>query len=107
MQAISPILNALYQRNAAEAEHLARSAATLTIWEAAALGYDDAVDTALAAGSADVNAFAPDGHTPLALAAFFGRTSTVRRLLALGADVTAVARNPMHVQPLHAAVAGR
>ncbi len=50
---------------------------------------------------------APDGHFPLGLAAFFGRATTVRLLLAQSASVAAAAQNAMKVQPLHAAVAGR
>lgn len=107
MDTHSAILTALYQRHPDDAARLARSAPSLTVWEAAALGMDDAVEAALSRQPADVNAFAPDGHTPLGLAAFFARLSTVRLLLARGADVTAAARNPMQVQPLHAAVAGR
>ncbi|HVL67235.1 MAG TPA: ankyrin repeat domain-containing protein [Vicinamibacterales bacterium] len=102
----SPILDALYHRRHADAERLAAEAGTLSIWEAAALGYDAAVTQALGAGQA-VNAPAPDGHLPLGLAAFFGRASTVRLLLRHGADVHAAAQNPLKVQPLHAAVAGR
>jgi ankyrin repeat protein len=107
MDTPSAILTALYQRHPDEAWRLARAAESLTIWEAAALGMDEAIEAALARRPADVNAFAPDGHTPLGLAAFFARPSTVRLLLARGADVTVAARNPMQVQPLHAAVAGR
>ena len=103
----SDILTALYRNDAAEATRLAETAAALTIWEAAALGRDVAV-TRLAAGDPrHVNATAPDGHTPLGLAAFFGRASTVRLLLARGADPTQPSSNAMKVQPLHAAVAGR
>jgi ankyrin repeat protein len=53
------------------------------------------------------NAFAADGFTPLALAAFFAQPAAVRLLVGRGADVGAAARNAMAVQPLHAAVAGR
>jgi uncharacterized protein len=83
----SAILSALYQNNRSEAERLASAAAELTVFEAASLG--------------------DDRFTPLALAAFFGSGPAVRLLLERGAVVDAVARNPMKVQPLHAAVAGR
>ena len=106
METSSAILAALYQRHLDEAARLARSAPSLTVWEAAALGMDD-VEAGLSRHPDDLNAFAPDGHTPLGLAAFFARPSTVRLLLARGADVTTAARNPMQVRPLHAAVAGR
>lgn len=103
----SPILAALYNRQPDEARRLAAAAAGLTIWEAAALGDDARIEALLAQDAAVVNAWAPDGFTPLSLAAFFAPATTVARLLDAGADVGAAARNPMQVQPLHAAVAAR
>jgi ankyrin repeat protein len=103
----SPILHALYNRKPEEAARLADGAATLTIWEAAALGRDADVERCLAADRQALDAFAPDGHVPIGLAAFFGHASTVRLLLARGADARAAARNAMNVQPLHAAAASR
>jgi ankyrin repeat protein len=103
----SDILNALYRGQRDEAARLADAAPTLSIWEGAALGRDQAVERLLRSDASQVNACAPDGHFPLGLAAFFGHPSTVRLLLARGADVHNAAQNPMKVQPLHAAVAGR
>jgi uncharacterized protein len=102
----SPILAALDQGNRADAERLA-TGATLTIFEAAALGRDDAIRGLLDADASLANAWAPDGHTPLGLAAFFAGGSTVRLLLERRAEVAAAARNEMKVQPLHAAIASR
>ena len=48
-----------------------------------------------------------DGFTPLQLAAYFGAPGAAADLIAAGADVDAVADNPMRIQPLHAAAAGR
>lgn len=103
----SPILSALYQQQHDEAARLADAAPDLTVWEAAALGRDDRLTTLLDADASLANAAAPDGHFPLGLAAFFGRLSTARLLLARGSDARAAARNTMKVQPLHAAVAAR
>jgi len=103
----SDILNALYRGQRDEAARLADTAASLTIWEAAALGRDADVERLLARDPSLTNACAPDGHFPLGLAAFFGHPATVTLLLGRGADVHAAARNDMKVQPLHAAVAGR
>jgi len=103
----SDILNALYRGQRDEATRLAVTASSLTIWEAAALGRDADVEMLLERDAAQANAFAPDGHVPVGLAAFFGHPSTVKLLLDRGADVQAAARNEMKVQPLHAAVAGR
>ena len=102
----SAILSALYNRKPDEAERLAEGA-TLTIWEAAALGRDARVTELLREDPAAANAWAPDGFMPLGLAAFFDRPATVRALLDAGANVHATARNSMKVQPLHAAVAAR
>ena len=103
----SDILAALYRNDASEAARLAVAADALTIWEAAALGRDDIVARLAAEDPRGLNASAPDGHTPLGLAAFFGHPSTVRLLLAHGADHARASNNTMKVQPLHAAVAGR
>lgn len=103
----SAILSALYRREGAEASRLADAAPALTIWEAAALGRDADAARLLAGDPSLAGAVAPDGHVPLGLAAFFAHPTTVRLLLSHGADVSAVARNPMKVQPLHAAVAAR
>jgi uncharacterized protein len=103
----SPILTALYHRQPDDASRLADAAPSLNIWEAAALGRDARLDALLREDPALLNAHAPDGFTPLALAAFFAPASTVRRLLDAGADVGTAARNDMRVQALHAAVASR
>lgn len=103
----SAILAALYQQKPDDAVRLADAASRLTIWEAAALGRDAALERLLAADADLANAAAPDGHYPLGLAAFFGHPATVRLLLAGGADVDAAAQNDMKVQPLHAAIASR
>ena len=54
-----------------------------------------------------VNAVAPDGFSPLGLAAFFGRKAAVDILLEKGAEVNAASQNPQKVMPLHSAVAGQ
>jgi ankyrin repeat protein len=102
----SPILMALYMRKPDEAERLAMGA-RLNIWEAAALGRDERVAELLGEDRRLSNAWSPDGFTPVGLAAFFGRSSTARMLVDAGADVSAVARNEMKVQPLHAAAAAK
>jgi ankyrin repeat protein len=102
----SPILMALYTRQPEEAERLAASA-RLNIWEAAALGRDERVSELLEEDRNLANAWSPDGFMPVGLAAFFGHPSTARILVEAGADVGAVARNDLKVQPLHAAAAAK
>jgi len=102
----SLILMALYTRKPEEAERLA-TGAELNIWEAAALGRDERVGELLREDRSLSNAWSPDGFTPVGLAAFFGHASTARILVDADADVGAVARNEMKVQPLHAAAAAK
>lgn len=79
----------------------------LEIWEGAALGRLAVVEENHRGwGDFILNEYSRDGYTPLQLACFFGREDVTRYLLDKGADVTAVSRNPMAIQPLHAAVAG-
>lgn len=79
----------------------------LSIFEAAALGDSARIERLLGWEPALIDAWSRDGYTPLQLACFFAHAEAVRLLLARGADVHAVARNAMQIQPLHAAVAGR
>lgn len=79
----------------------------LDVFEAAACDRPDLVERLLRADPALATTFAPDGFTALQLAAFMGSIGSVRALLAAGAEVETVARNPMAIRPLHAAAAGR
>ena len=55
----------------------------------------------------DAKAFSADGFTALHFAAFFNRPDVAALLIARGADVDAVTRNPMRVRPLHSAATVR
>ncbi len=102
----TPVLYALYHGHPELARRLAARRGALDLAEAAAL--DDAARVAeLIEGGAAADTRTPDGYTPLQLAAFFGAPAAAALLLQRGADPGAVADNPMRVQPLHAAVAGR
>jgi uncharacterized protein len=79
----------------------------LDVFDAAALGRLDRLAEIVEADPEQANAWSSDGFTPVGLAAFFGQPEAVRYLVEHGADVHAVARNPMRVQPLHAATAAR
>jgi ankyrin repeat protein len=100
------VLGALYQGQRDLARRLADEADSLNLAEAAALDEVDRVRELLDAGD-DADARTTDGFTPLHLAAFFGAPRVAALLLERGADPAAVADNPMRVQPLHSAAAGR
>ncbi len=99
----TPVLFALYQGRPELARRLAARVDRLDLAEAAAL--DDVARVRELAGTG-VDARTPDGFTPLHLAAFFGAPAAAAVLLSAGAEVGAVAGNPMRVQPLHSALAG-
>jgi ankyrin repeat protein len=84
---------------------LASDGIALNIFEAAAIG-DEARLRSLLDGDAELAvAFSGDGWTALHLAAGFGTPAAVSMLLAAGARIDAVSRNPQQNQPLHAALA--
>jgi uncharacterized protein len=105
-EGLSPTLHALYRGRQELLEVLLGLEPELDVFEAAAVGDDRRVRELVERDPAAVNAWAPDGFTPLQLASFFGHPAIVRFLLERGADVDAVSRNEMRVQPLHAACAG-
>lgn len=103
----STILVATYNMKPDVVAALVELGAPVDISEASVLGQIDRIHEILEGNPDRVWEHAPDGFTPVALAAFFGQLPAVRALIAAGADVNAAARNPLKVQALHAAVAGR
>lgn len=104
-QGVGPILKALYHRHQEVADAILRQNPTLDVFEAAALGRRDRLEEVLSGDAAIVNACSPDGFTPIALAAYFGREEAARFLIDRGADVNAVSRNGAALTALHAAAA--
>lgn len=102
----TPLMAALYHKQAAAADWLVAAGAPLDIFAAAALGQMDTLEPFLAPPAAGINTYSYDGWTPLHLAAFFGRKAAVERLMSAGADLNVVSRNALRNTPLHAAVAG-
>jgi ankyrin repeat protein len=103
----SALLVAAYNMKPDVVNALLDLGATVDIFEASVLGKVDRIQDILRETPARVSEHAPDGFTPVALAAFFGQLAAVHALIAAGADVTAAAKNGLKVQALHAAVAGR
>jgi uncharacterized protein len=103
----SPVLIAQYHHKHDLVAVLLAAGPTLDVFDAASVGRTERVAELLDADPTLVNAYSRDGFFPLGLAAFFGHPETVRLLLARGADVAQVAKNPMRIQAIHAAVAGR
>lgn len=101
----SAVLLARYYGKEEIAQLLAKSKGDLTVFEAAAVGDLAQVKAHVERDPSLLNAYAADGFFPLGLAAFFRRPEVVDFLIAKGADVRAVAKNPMQVTALHSAVA--
>jgi ankyrin repeat protein len=104
-QQVSEIRQALYRGDRERARALVAGGAPLNEFDAAALGDVDTLRSLIAADPAVAQSWSADGFTALHFAAFLGGAESVRVLLDAGADVHAVARNDMRVQPLHSAAA--
>jgi ankyrin repeat protein len=83
---LSPILTALYRGQGEIATAILRRGPKLTVFEAAAAGDMARIVELVGRDPALANALAPDGYSPLGLAAFFKRREIVRYLLEAGAD---------------------
>ena len=106
-EGVSATLYSLYYREPAIADRLVELGAQLGVFEAAALGREDVLAATLTHDATLVDAYSPDGFTPLGLASFFGHFACVRLLLGRGADANKPSSNPMRVTPLHSAVAAQ
>ena len=104
---LRPMMMALYYNQAEIAAQLRARMDSVNIWEAAALGELDTVKRLIAEDPNAKDAVAPDGFTPLGLAAFFGRVETLTWLLEHGADPNKPSENQMAVYPINSAAANR
>jgi ankyrin repeat protein len=103
--AVSEVRAALYRGDRELARTLVDAGAPVNEFDAAALGDVERLRTLLADDPEVARTWSADGFTALHFAAFLGGADAVRVLLDAGADVHAVARNDMRVQPLHSAAA--
>jgi ankyrin repeat protein len=103
----SAVMIAQYHRKKDLVELLLAAEPELDLFDAASVGRVERVRALLDQDPTKVNAWSSDGFTSLHLAAFFGYARVVELLLQRGAEVNPVSRNPMKVQPLHSAAAGR
>jgi ankyrin repeat protein len=84
---------------------LAAAGIALDVFEAAAVGDEGQLTAVLETEPDLAQSFSGDGWTALHLASAFGTPGAVSVLLAAGAPVDEVSRNPQQNQPLHAALA--
>jgi ankyrin repeat protein len=101
----SELLEALYRGDRDTVEAKLAEQPDLTLFEAAAVGDSGRVGELLSLEPGSVVGWSPDGFTALHLAAFFGHEAVAAALVEGGAEVSAIARNPIRVQPLHSAAA--
>jgi ankyrin repeat protein len=102
----SPVMIAQYRHHHDIVKLLLDTDPPLDVWDASAVGRTSRVAELLDGDPTLLGAYSADGFFPLGLAAYFGHLETARLLLDRGAAVDQVARNPMRIQPLHAATAG-
>jgi ankyrin repeat protein len=102
---VSALMHAFYRRQQAAADLLLAAKSDLDIFEATAAGKYEKVSEILERDPNAAKSWSADGFTALHFAAFFNRHEIARALIRHGAGVSAVAKNPMKVMPLHSAAA--
>lgn len=80
-------------------------APSIGLYESIAYGLLEKVTSAINSDPTLLNQTAPDGFSPLCLAAYFAQFEVAQWLAEQGADVNQAATNPSKVAPIHAAVA--
>ena len=104
-QGVSALLLAIYNGQTLTRDYLLACLPELDIFEAAAAGRCQRLQALLTRHPEKLDDFSPDGWSPLHLAAAFGGPKTSCILLARGAKLARISRNPQRRQPLHSAVA--
>jgi len=104
---VSVIMKAMYYGKKDVVAALLESGVQLDVFEAAATGRTERLVGLIANDPSLLNAYSPDGFTPLGFAVFFGQREAVTALLDAGAEVNAASRESMKVTPLASAAAAR
>ena len=102
---VSVILQALYYGHPNVAQAIGEKKKGLDIFEAGVLGNLDRVKTLVTNDRSASNSYSPDGFSVLALAAYLGQKHVTEYLIANGADLNAVAKNPTGFTALTGATA--
>ncbi|MBM2841867.1 MAG: ankyrin [Bacteroidetes bacterium] len=104
-EGISLLLFAIYNGKKDIADLLVQAGSKFDVFSAAAYGALTEIVNILQYEPGLLNAYSPDGWTPLHLASFFGNQMVVEYLVMSRADVGAVSKNNLKNQPLNAATA--
>ena len=104
---VSVIMKATYYGKKDVAAALLDSGVELDVFEAAATGRTARLLELVGNDPSLVNAYSPDGFTPLGFAVFFSQPENVKALLDAGADVNLPSRESMKVTPLASAAAAK
>jgi uncharacterized protein len=104
---VSLLMQSLYRGRRDLAELIASKKKSLDIFEATALGRLADLRDRIRDEASLINSRSGDGFTALHFAGFFGQPEAARLLIDNGAQVDAVAANPMQVMPLHSAASAR
>jgi len=104
---VSVMMKATYYGKKDVVTALLDSGVELDVFEAAATGQTARLREVVANDPSLVNAYSPDGFTPLGFAVFFSQPENVKALLNAGADVNLPSRESMKVTPLASAAAAK
>ena len=102
---VSALMQARYEGRHELVALLRDKAGELDVFEAATLGDVTRLRALLANDATLARSYSSDGFTALHLAMFFGQPEAAEELLRAGADVNAVATNPMKVAVINSAAA--
>ena len=102
---VSVIMKATYYGKKDVVAALLETRVDLDVFEAAATGQTERLLDLIAKDPSLMNAYSPDGFTPLGFAVFFRHQETVKALVDAGANVNLPSRESMKVTPLASAAA--